>query len=66
MSNSVLEKGPPVGRYRDYNIPAWIKTEDGISDYVRVTGVVVELSELADDECVIAPGLVYKRREGQL
>jgi hypothetical protein len=59
----VKGKGPSVGTYRDRDIPAWISTDRGLYEYARPateTDGGVELAQLADDEVVIAPGLVYR------
>jgi len=61
----IIEHGPSVGEYRGRSIPAYIVQEDGTkSEYVGIaveTDGAVELSQLARGECVIAPGLIYKR-----
>lgn len=61
-STRVVVRGPIVGRYRDSDIPDWIETGDGARhQYVGTTGVIVDLSSLADGQSVIAPGLIYQR-----
>ena len=61
----VIEKGPSVGEYRGKSIPAFIVDDTGQrSDYVGIAiekDGGVELSQLARDECIIAPGLIYRR-----
>jgi hypothetical protein len=61
----IIEHGPSVGEYRGRSIPAYIVQDDGSrSEYVGIaveTDGGVELAQLAPDECVIAPGLIYKR-----
>lgn len=61
----IIEHGPSVGEYRGRSIPAYIVDAGGVrSDYVGVaveTDGAVELAQLKADECVIAPGLIYKR-----
>lgn len=59
--------GPSIGTYRDRDIPAWIKARGGHYEYDRI-GVLdkeggFEMSQLASDELVIAPGLIYKRKD---
>lgn len=59
-----LKHGPSIGEYRGKSIPAYIIQEDGTrSDYHRIaieTDGGVELSQLARNECVISPGLIYR------
>jgi hypothetical protein len=61
----IIEHGPSVGEYRGRSIPAYIVDAAGVrSEYVGVaieTNGAVELAQLKPDECVIAPGLIYKR-----
>jgi hypothetical protein len=62
----VTETGPSVGTYRDRDIPAYIVSDRGRYTYDRIaveTDGGVELSQLSRDECVIAPGLIYRRVE---
>lgn len=63
-SPRTVQRGPSVGRYQDRPIADWIRDDQGVIwDYVRaVDPHCVELDSLADDEAVIAPGLVYKQR----
>jgi hypothetical protein len=60
----VTEKGPSIGTYMDRQIPAYI-VSDGIRySYDRITREndgSCDLSQLDADECVIAPGLIYRR-----
>ena len=66
---SVIEKGPPTGeQHHGRDILAWIGTEDGSRwafnrRAVEARGGGVELSQLRHDECVIAPGLIYRRNQ---
>lgn len=58
------EKGPSIGTYRERDIPSYIVYEDGRYEYDRIaveTDGGVELAQLAPNECVIAPGLIYRR-----
>lgn len=60
----ITAKGPSVGTYRERDIPAWIDARGGHYVYdrpVRETSGGVDLKQLARDELVIAPGLIYKR-----
>jgi hypothetical protein len=59
----VKETGPSIGTYRDRDIPAYIVSDRGRFEYDRIaveTDGGVDLSQLARDECVIAPGLIYR------
>jgi hypothetical protein len=57
----VTDKGPSIGSYKERDIPGWIDARGGRYVYDRLwderSG---ELSQLARDELVIAPGLIYK------
>lgn len=59
-------KGPSIGMWRDRDIPAWLNARGGHYEFDRV-GILddggFEMSQLARDELVIAPGLIYKRKE---
>ncbi|MHB8254141.1 MAG: hypothetical protein ACYDEV_10700 [Acidiferrobacter sp.] len=60
-----LVSGPSLGQYAERPIPAWVQDTQGIVwDFVRIVADLefLFLDDLADDEIVIAPGLVYKRR----
>ena len=61
----VTEQGPSIGKHLGADIPSFIVTDHGRYDYARIAveapGGGVELSQLADNECIIAPGLLYKR-----
>lgn len=60
-----IEQGPSIGEYKGKPIPAYIVESDGTrSDYHRIAiekDGGVELSQMRRDECVIAPGLIYRR-----
>lgn len=62
----VIEKGPSIGKWHGYSIPDYIVTDtDGRYEFNR-TGIIdeeggFEMSQLGADECVIAPGLIYRR-----
>ena len=60
-----VEQGPPTGdKHKGRDIPAWIVT-DGVRMAFDRPAVEDEsggvwLSQLRKDECVIAPGLIYR------
>lgn len=61
----IVTLGPSVGRHYDKDIPAFIVTAGGarsVFDRKAVEGAdgLVDLSQLAKNECVIAPGLIYR------
>jgi hypothetical protein len=57
----VTAKGPSVGLYLDRDIPAWVAARDGRYVFNRLwDDKRGEISQLGDDEIVIAPGLIYK------
>jgi len=54
-------KGPSIGTYRDRDIPSWIDARGGRYIYDRIwDDEDGRLAQLARDELVIAPGLVYR------
>jgi hypothetical protein len=61
----VTELGPSVGEWHGHSIPGYIVTDRGDRyAYVR-PGTIdrdggFEMSQLAGDECVIYPGLIYR------
>lgn len=68
---TVKELGPSIGKYKSKDIPGYIV--DGRGDRMSFHRIAkqepdgcVELSQLAPDECVIAPGLIYKAAEQAL
>jgi|GEM_PF-4195246 len=57
----IVAKGPSIGVYRDRDIPAWVIGGDGRYAFDRPWDEESsDLSQLAADEIVIAPGLIYK------
>ena len=55
--------GPSIGTYRDRDIPEWIGTDRGIFEFDRIASETdggVEMAQLAKDEVLIAPGLIYR------
>lgn len=61
----IVEHGPSIGKYRGKDIPAYIVDDAGTKlKFNRIATENqngVELSQLANNECVIAPGLIYQR-----
>lgn len=57
----VTSKGPSIGTYKERDIPAWIDARGSRYSYDRIWDEESgELKQLARDEVVIAPGLIYK------
>jgi hypothetical protein len=60
----IVEHGPPCGEYKGKPIPSYIVDQNGARlEFDRIaieTDGGVELSQLANNECVIAPGLIYR------
>jgi hypothetical protein len=66
----IVEHGPSVGTLRDRDIPAFYVTADGIRhEYDRPAELDAEgrcdLEQLAWNESVIAPGLIYRAMHAQ-
>lgn len=60
----VTEKGPSIGSYMDREIPAYIVSNGTMYEFDRITREndgICDLSQLARNECVIAPGLIYRK-----
>lgn len=62
----IIEHGPNLGFYHHGKpVPSYIVDQDGTHLYFERTAVEtnggVELRQLAVDEVVIAPGLIYRR-----
>jgi hypothetical protein len=58
--------GPSIGTYLDRDIPEWIEARGGLYTYNRIWSETEhggELSQLAKNELMIAPGLIYKLKE---
>jgi len=64
----VLLSGPSLGQYCEHPIPAWVTNKQGVVwDFERtVDPARMGLRDLADDEIVVLPGLVYRRRVGRV
>lgn len=63
----MIERGPPIGAHLGQPIPSYIVQKDGTHyDYARTVKTDSDgtfwLVDLAPDECVIAPGLIYRKR----
>ena len=63
----VLEKGPTVGTFRECEIPAYIKDDqgrrwnyDGLAPERPPGSKVVYMDDLSHDEALLYPGLLYK------
>lgn len=61
----IIEHGPSIGEHNGKEIPAYIVEKNGVRyDYDRIAVYHpdggVELSQLARNEVVIAPGLIYR------
>lgn len=60
----IIEEGPSIGEHHGKPIPSYIVDRNGTRlDFDRLAIEVdggVELSQLANNECVIAPGLIYR------
>ena len=54
-----FQRGPSIGRYQDRDIPAWVEIQGRRFRFVGVTGSVVDLTTLKDEQCVMAPGLLF-------
>lgn len=62
---AVNEKGPSIGSYLDRDIPAWIVARGGRYEFNRLWDEKRgDLAQLADDEIVISPGLIYSSAMG--
>ncbi len=62
--------GPSIGKYRDRDIPAFVRIGDGrIGHFAGVAPLSADGSidlekVLRDDEFLVYPGLVYRMEEG--
>jgi hypothetical protein len=66
----IVEHGPSCGSHYGLDIPAYIVTAAGaksVFDRIAVEDDdgLVALSQLAPNECVIAPGLIYRDTTGR-
>ncbi|GAB1715722.1 MAG: hypothetical protein NTAFB05_07640 [Nitrobacter sp.] len=63
--NTIVEKGPSIGEYRRESIPEYIVDSNGVRfDFNRIAlegDGGLEPSQLDQNECLIAPGLIYRR-----
>jgi hypothetical protein len=63
--SKIARFGPSVALYKSQSVPAYVEDDTGarfnFNRFAEEKDGGVELSQLAADECVIAPGLIYKR-----
>lgn len=62
----IVDRGPSIGEYRGLKIPSYINDGTGQWVYDRIaveTDDGVALSQLAANECVIYPGLIYRKKD---
>jgi hypothetical protein len=63
--NKIVEHGPSVGEYRRESIPEYIIDAKGVRfefDRIALEGDGgLEPSQLARNECLISPGLIYRK-----
>lgn len=60
---TVIEFGPSIGTFQGKDVPAFIVT--GTGEWLEFVGTgdsPFDLSQLQSDECIIAPGLIYRPR----
>jgi len=62
---TIVEQGPSIGEYRRESIPEYIVDSSGVRfefDRIALEGDGgLEPSQLARNECLIAPGLIYRK-----
>ncbi|MDR6302389.1 hypothetical protein GGQ85_000060 [Nitrobacter vulgaris] len=62
---TIVEQGPSIGEYRRESIPEYIVDSSGARfefDRIALEGAGgLEPSQLARNECLIAPGLIYRK-----
>ncbi len=62
---TIVEQGPSIGEYRRESIPEYIVNSSGVRfefDRIALEGDGgLEPSQLARNECLIAPGLIYRK-----
>lgn len=66
----IVAFGPSCGRHYDMDIPSYLVTAAGTRlSFERIaqegTDGLVALAQLAPNECVIAPGLIYREVQSQ-
>jgi hypothetical protein len=63
--NTIVEHGPSIGEYRREAIPEYIVDANGARfEFNRIAledANGLEPSQLARNECLISPGLIYRR-----
>ena len=65
---NVIDKGGSIGDVQGIECPAWVKCSDGERyDYDRVAytdeDAGVPLSQMSNDEVLLAPGVIYKKAD---
>jgi len=63
-----VREGPTIGYYQGRTIPEFLDYGKGDRWWFSRIAVMepdgtVALNQLPDDECLVSPGLVYRRRE---
>jgi hypothetical protein len=64
--HQIIKKGPVIGQYENRSIYEYLVYSDGrVIEFAHVARAERDgqfrLSILADDECLVSPGLVYRR-----
>jgi hypothetical protein len=63
--NAIVEQGPSIGEYRREPIPEYIVDSNGVRfdfDRIAIEGYGgLEPSQLEQNECLLSPGLIYRR-----
>jgi len=52
-------QGRPIHEYLDFGTTQWCFSHVAIMD----RDGMIDMDQLADDECVVSPGLVYRKKE---
>lgn len=65
-SHQIIKKGPVIGQYENRPIYEYLVYSDGrVIEFAHVARAERDgqfrLSKLADDECLVSPGLVYRQ-----
>lgn len=65
---TIVERGPSVGEYRRESIPEYIVSSKGVRfefDRIALEGENgLEPAQLEENECIISPGLIYRKSRG--
>ncbi|MBN9147033.1 MULTISPECIES: hypothetical protein [unclassified Nitrobacter] len=65
---TIVEQGPSIGEYRRESIPEYIVDSNG--DRFEFNRIALEgdgglePSQLEQNECLISPGLIYRKSQG--